>query len=112
MSGKPEQSVTTRLLPKPLWWALFLVATYLMSLWFQTFKTFTLTPILSTGFAWLLVMGLLTVVIMILAYDSYVQEKGKGRIEKPARLFEWMIARRVLFPPSLRLSTQQKDALK
>ncbi len=83
-------------LRRPVWWATFLLATYTMSLWFQTFKVFTRVPSMANAFSWLGVMALLVVVLALLAYDSYVQEKAKGKIQKPARLFEWLIARRFL----------------
>lgn len=96
---------------KPLsrvaWWALFLLATFVMSLWFQTFKTFTLVPSLQNGLVWLGVMALLVLVLAVLVYDSYVQEKAKGRIEKPFRLFEWLIQQRFLIHKDF----QQKDTV-
>ena len=85
---------------KPLsrlaWWLLFGVATYLMSLWFQTFKLFTLTPSLPNGLQWLGVMAALSGVVGLMVYDSYVVEARKGEIRKPFRPFEWMIQRRFL----------------
>lgn len=109
MTVTPNKSRTFRVLPKPLWWVAFLAATYLMSLWFQTFKVFTLTPNLMNGLSWLAVMGVLLLVIAVMTYDSYVQERLKGRIQKPARLFEWLIQKRFLLPPSFEM-IQQKDA--
>jgi hypothetical protein len=94
-------------LNRVMWWMLFLVATYVMSLWFQTFKAFTLVPSLTNGLIWLLVMFLLTQVLIVLAYDSYVLEKGRGRIEKPVRLFEWMMQKRFLLKSVL----EQKETI-
>jgi hypothetical protein len=91
---------------KPLkrfqWWACFLLATYLMSLWFQTFKTFTLVPSLGNGLIWLGVMTLLTLIVMVLTYDSYVQEKNRDRVQKPIRVFEWLMAKRFLLKGDLK----------
>ncbi len=90
---------------KPLsrfaWWVCFLLATFIMSLWFQTFKVFTLVPNWGNGLSWLGVNLLLALVVMLLIYDSYVQEKIAGRIAKPARLFEWMIQKRILLKGDL-----------
>ncbi|HEY9745815.1 MAG TPA: hypothetical protein V6C99_06315 [Oculatellaceae cyanobacterium] len=87
-SGKP--------LSRMQWWGLFLAATYVMSLWFQTFKTFTLVPSLVNGLLWVGTMLLLCLLVMVLAYDSYVQEKNRERIQKPVRLFEWLMKKRFL----------------
>lgn len=91
---------------KPLkrihWWACFILATYLMSLWFQTFKAFTLTPTLGNGLIWLGVMLLLTLIVMVLTYDSYVQEKSRDRVQKPIRVFEWLMAKRFLLKGDLK----------
>jgi hypothetical protein len=100
---QPAKKPTTSKGPfaKPLWWSFFLSATILMSLWFRTFKAFTLHPTMATGSLWLLVMLFLLLNIVILAYDSYLNEKGKGNIHKPVRLFEWLHSRRFLiFPPA------------
>lgn len=80
-------------LKKVHWWAFFLLATYLMSLWFQTFRIFTLTPSLINGAAWFGVMILLGMVVMVLVYDSYVHEKNRDRVQKPVRIFEWLMAK-------------------
>jgi hypothetical protein len=108
----PAQSATepqTRQKPlsKPAWWALFLLATYTMSLWFQTFKAFTRLPNLLHGLAWLSVMAALVALLALLAYDSYVQEKARGRIQKSVRLFEWLMKHRFLLPPSSCLATNR-----
>ncbi|HEY9686291.1 MAG TPA: hypothetical protein V6C52_04875 [Coleofasciculaceae cyanobacterium] len=99
--SKPSQSME-KPLTRPMWWGLFLAATYVMSLWFQTFKVFTVTPTLTNGLGWLGVNLLLLLIVMTLIYDSYVQEKGRGRIEKPIRLFEWMHRRAFLLRSNLR----------
>lgn len=96
-------------LRRPVWWAMFLVATYTMSLWFQTFKVFTKVPSVATALPWLGVMALLIAVLGLLAYDSYVQEKAKGTIQKPARLFEWLIARRFLLQAPSQLTGFQRQ---
>ena len=86
-------------LSRPLWWGLFLTATYVMSLWFQTFKAFTVQPTLQNGAVWLGVMLLLSLVLGVLVYDSYVQEKRQGRLHHTLGLFEWLYRRRFLLPP-------------
>ncbi|WP_373531491.1 hypothetical protein [Vampirovibrio sp.] len=80
-------------LNRPMWWFFFLIATVAASFGFRTFGAFTLRPNLLNAFVWALVMVLLFVSIAVLAYDSYVHEKGKGNVQKPVRLFEWMIRR-------------------
>jgi len=92
-------------LSRVVWWTLFLAATILMSLWFQTYKAFASVPTLNSGLIWGLVMFLLVQVLIVLVYDSYVQEKSRGRVEKPIRLFEWMIKKRFL----LRSVLEQKE---
>jgi hypothetical protein len=85
---------------KPLsrfvWWMLFLVGTYVMSLCFERFRVFTLTPTVQNG-AWLFfVLLMMFHVLFVMVYDSYVQEKISGRIQKPFQLFEWLIQKRFL----------------
>lgn len=87
---------TDRVLSRPVWWLLFLAATYVMSQWFQTFRVFTITPSLENGLVWLGANLLLFVNVAVLVYDSYVQEKGRGQVQKPLRLFEWMYRRQFL----------------
>lgn len=96
---------THKPLNRGLWWALFLMASFIMSLCFQTFKTFTLIPSLNNGLLWGLAMLMLAQVVIVLIYDSYVLEKSRGRIQKPVRLFEWMMRRRFL----LRSVLEQKE---
>lgn len=93
-------------LNRGMWWFFFLTATVITSLGFQTFRVFTLEPDLKNGLIWLLVMVLLVQAVLLLAYDSYVQEKGKGTVQKPVKLFEWMIQKRFL----LRVSSANKGS--
>lgn len=101
-STQSDDNVKSSKLQKPLcrsaWWVLFLLATYTMSLWFQTFKAFTRTPSVAHGLLWLGVMAFLLLLLTILAYDSYVQEKVKGRVQKSLPPFDWLIERRFLLP--------------
>lgn len=90
------------------WWLLFLVSTYLMSLFFQAFKVFTLVPVLKNAFLCFLVVFLLFQVLLLLIYDSYVHEKSQGKILKPVRFLEWMINKRFL----LRNRPEQKEVIK
>jgi hypothetical protein len=101
-----EKQVFQRPFARPVWWTLFLLATFFMSLWFQTFKTFTLTPTLQTGLTWLVVMAVLVAIVTLMIYDSYVYEWQKGQIQKPMALFEWMIRQRFL----LHLDAQPKNS--
>lgn len=93
---EPSNSVQTKPLSKGLWWGCFLLATYMMSLGFQTFRVFTLNPNLQNGLLWLGSMTLLALVVTVLIYDSYVQEKNRACVQKPIRLFEWMMEKRFL----------------
>lgn len=88
-----QKSDMEKPLNRVMWWLFFLIATFTASLGFKTFGAFTLRPNLLNASVWLLVMVLLFVSIVVLAYDSYVQEKGKGNVQKPVKLFEWMIRR-------------------
>lgn len=75
------------------WWALFGVATYLLSLVFQTFKLFTVeTTWGSTGLFLAAILGL-CLVMAILAFDSYAKERSRGNIHNPIPLFEWVFSR-------------------
>ena len=96
MTSVNKQKILKGIFSKPIWWTLFLAATFLMSLWFQTFKAFTLHPNMINGLLWLAVMFILIVNIAVLAYDSYLLEKSKGKIHKPVRFFEWLRERRFL----------------
>ena len=77
-------------LTRGLWWAVFLAATFILSLCFQTFKTFTLTPTLENGLVWAGMLGLLGVTLAVLMYDSYANERNQGKIQHPLALFEWI----------------------
>jgi hypothetical protein len=92
-------------LGRGMWWTLFLMASFIMSLCFRTFKTFTLVPSLGNGLLWGLALFLLAQVVLVLVYDSYVLEKSRGRIQRPIRLFEWMLRKRFL----LRSVLEQKE---
>lgn len=93
-------------LSRVMWWFFFLLATFITSLGFSSFRVFTLQPTLQNGLLWMLVMLLLFQSILLLAYDSYVQEKIRGKVEKPVKLFEWMIRKRFL----LRISSAKKGS--
>lgn len=86
-----EHDLVSKPLSRLTWWFFFLVATFIASLGFQTFKVFTLNPNWQTAGWWVLVMLLLFQAVAILAYDSYVQEMHKGNVQKPVKLFDWMI---------------------
>ena len=105
MGQQQDKQQSNKPLGRAMWWLLFAMASYITSLWFQTFRTFTLTPSLGNGLLWLFVMFLLAQVVLVLIYDSYVLEKSRGRIEKPIRLFEWMMRKRFL----LRSVLEQKE---
>jgi hypothetical protein len=64
-----------------------------------------LVPNLVNGLLWGLAMFMLAQVVVVLVYDSYVLEKTRGRIQRPIRLFEWMMQRRFL----LRSVLEQKE---
>lgn len=72
-----------------MWWVFFVAATALLSASIETFKTFTLSPGWQNGLVFAATLGLLAVVMVILAYDSYIKEKAKSGVRKPVRLFEW-----------------------
>lgn len=75
------------------WWALFGVATYMLSLVFQTFKLFTVeTTWGTTGLFLAAILGL-CLVMAILAFDSYAKERTRGNIHNPIPLFEWVFSR-------------------
>lgn len=95
-------------LSRGMWWACFLLASFIMSLCFQTFKAFTLVPNWSNGLVWLVSLLLMGQMVLILVYDSYVQESAKGRVQRPIRLFEWMMQKRIL----LRAVLEQKEEIK
>ncbi|MCE3235323.1 MAG: hypothetical protein K0Q50_1503 [Vampirovibrio sp.] len=107
MAERKDNLQVEKPLSRPMWWIFFLMASYIMSLWFQTFKAFTMVPSLPNGLVLLAVMFLLGQVLMVLIYDSYVQEKGRGRIQKPIRLFEWMLEKRFL----MRSVLKQKETI-
>jgi len=90
-------------LQKPLsrlaWWAYFLVASFVMSLWFEASRTLSASLSWLNGLHLLAVTLLLAMILLVLVYDSYVQEKSRGRIHHPMRLFEWLIQRRFLLSP-------------
>jgi hypothetical protein len=85
----------TALVRKPFkpwqWWVVFGLATFVMSLGFQAFRDFTVTPTLRNGCIWLGVMLLLALLLTVLIFDSYVQEKARGKVERSIRLFDWMM---------------------
>jgi ABC-type amino acid transport system permease subunit len=80
-------------LNRPLWWLFFLAATVLLSSSVEAFKTFTLVPDLKNGLTLALSLALLLVVMLTLAYDSYIKEKIRGGIRKSVPLFEWLYAK-------------------
>jgi magnesium-transporting ATPase (P-type) len=105
MALQGKEQLIQKPLSRGMWWACFVMASYIMSLCFQTFKAFTLVPNWSNGLVWLVAMLLLAQVILVLVYDSYVLEKAQGRVQKPVRFFEWMLHKRFL----LRAVLEQKE---
>lgn len=83
-----EQTNFQKPLSTPLWWAFFALATFIMSLCFQAFKVFTVDPTWLTGLEFIGVMALLVFVTAVLIYDSYVNERQQGKVQRPVRLFE------------------------
>ncbi len=75
-----------------IWWTLFAGTTYAFSLLLQAFKTYTLTPDWSHGFALVGSFALVLVTLAGLVYDSYAKEKVKGNIVKPFTPFEWLFS--------------------
>ena len=71
-------------MPEPV----FVAATVLLSASIEAFKTFTLAPGWRTGLLVLASLGLLAIVLLVLAYDSYIKEKARGGVKKPIRLFD------------------------
>jgi hypothetical protein len=92
MMAAARQSGTVGFAP-PLWWAIFALATVGLSLFFQTFKIFTLTPSWSTGLPLLAATALVFLTMVLLIYDGYAKEKAKGKVLKPFAPFEWLYAR-------------------
>jgi hypothetical protein len=90
LSPMPAGFTHYRPLPMMGWWFWFAVASYLLSLVFQTFKAFTLdTTLENTG--WMMLAGLgLFLVMGYLSFDSYGKERRQGKIYHPVRLFEWV----------------------
>jgi hypothetical protein len=78
---------------KPVWWLLFLGSTYVLSLAFQTFRTFTVTPDWPNGLAFAGAIAALLVLMAVMLFDSYAKEKQLGNIHHPIRLFEWLYER-------------------
>ena len=105
LQGKETQIIKP--LSRGMWWACFLLASFIMSLCFQTFKAFTLVPSWSNGLIWLVALLLLSQVVLVLIYDSYVLEKARGRVERPIRFFEWMLNKGFL----LKAVLEQKEEI-
>lgn len=78
------------LLGSSLWWGAFLAATFILSLCFQAFKEFTLTPDVFHGLLLLGALLLLLGVMLLLVIDGYLKERQKGNIQRPVALFEWI----------------------
>jgi hypothetical protein len=83
-----------------LWWALFLSATWLMSVWFKAFGAFTHSPTAGPFLGLLGMTLLLAANLLILVYDSYAKEKRKGAVKNTIRLFEWMYRKQYPSEPS------------
>lgn len=76
-----------------MWWGFFILATWVMSLWFDASRAFFAEPGWERALEWAAVMGLLFMVMLVLMYDSYVKEKTRGKVHRPVRLFEWIYER-------------------
>jgi len=108
MALQGDKMAIQKPLSRVMWWACFLLASFIMSLCFQTFKAFTLVPNWSNGLVWVVAMLLMAQMVLVLIYDSYVQETANGRVQRPIRLFEWMMQKRFL----LRAVLEQKEEIK
>jgi hypothetical protein len=107
MALQGKEQLSQKPLSRGMWWACFLLASFTMSLCFSTFKAFTLVPSWSNGLVWLVALLLMGQLLLVMVYDSYVQEAAKGRVQRPIRLFEWMMQKRFL----LRAVLEQKEEI-
>ena len=80
-------------LSKPMWWGLFLLATFLLSNVVEQFKVFTIAPALFEGVKLILLLVGLLLSAMILMADSYLKERQKGEVSKEIALFEWYFSK-------------------
>lgn len=87
------RSAPTKPLARWMWWAIFILATYVMSLWFDASRAMFMAPGGETALVLLLMTGLLFAILVVLMYDSYVQERLNGKIHVPIRPFEWLISK-------------------
>jgi glucan phosphoethanolaminetransferase (alkaline phosphatase superfamily) len=76
-----------------LWWLVFVVASYALSLFFQTFKMFTLQPTAQHLLEWLAAIAFALASFAVLLYDTYAKEKAKGNLYNQFPPFEWVYAR-------------------
>ena len=76
-----------------MWWLVFVVASYALSLFFQTFKMFTLQPTVQHMIEWLAAIAFALLSFGILLYDTYAKEKAKGNLYNTFSPFEWVYAR-------------------
>ncbi len=76
-----------------LWWLLFAVASFALSLFFQAFREFTVTPTQQTFISLVASVVFVVCLTLILVYDGYVKERFKGNVIQPFAPFDWLIAR-------------------
>ncbi|MEM0951641.1 MAG: hypothetical protein AAGI66_05800 [Cyanobacteria bacterium P01_H01_bin.74] len=93
IKNSTDETTLKKPLGKLLWFVLFILGTYLMSLCFQAFRVFTLTPNIQNAAFLLLALLFTSQVLFVMIYDSYIHEKQKGNVYKPIALFEWLITK-------------------
>ena len=88
----PADAGTTSLgISKVVWWAVFVADSVVMSHWLSHFKAFTLQPALSTGIPLLVFSVAFLAGTLVLVYDGYAKEWGKGTIRNTIPWFESMV---------------------
>lgn len=95
-----SQAFTEVGLNRSLWWMVFLADTVTLSMVFQHFKTFTVTPSLTNGGWLLLSTAALLAFTGALVYDGYAKEKEKGALKNPFKLFDWVYTQQTSSTPT------------
>ena len=96
-------------IPRLAWWAVFVADSVLMSHWLQHFKVFTLHPGTAAGVPLAGFTVAFVLATLVLVYDGYAKEWGKGTIRNTIPWFEsvvrWQLMRHSSAAPSVQPPT-------
>ncbi len=98
-SGVTAPPSVARPLTPLQWWVVFGLDTIVVSLAFQAFRDFTISPAISTGIELFAVVFMVIILSGMLGYDSYAGAKLQQQVVNHVPVFEWLFKKQYRLKP-------------